>query len=87
MNEIITNEIKKEQKEENLDEINILENVFKNSFIPESNILENMEQKEENIINDIELNISNEIILDNTDKIKNRFLEILNYRKELNLSK
>ena len=87
MNEIITNEIKKEQKEENLDEINILENVFKNSFIPESNIWGNMEQKEENIINDIELNISNEIILDNTDKIKNRFLEILNYRKELNLSK
>ena len=46
-----------------------------------------MKQKEENIENNEGFNINNENIINNTNKIKNRFMEIFNYRKELNLSK
>ena len=87
MNEIITNEIKTEEKDQNSNEINILQNVFMNSFIIEKNIWENMEQKEEKHENENIINTNNENIINNSNKIKNRFTEIFNYRKELNLSK
>ena len=72
----------KEKKEntENSKEINILQNVFMNSFSIEVGKSEQNEDKIENINDNI--NISN-----NENKAKKRFTEILNYRKELNLSK
>ena len=90
MNEININEFEevdiKEEKKENEDntkEINILQNVFKGSFITEVQNEGNFEQNENKIenVNDIG-NLS-----DNANKTKNKFNEILNYRKELNLSK
>ena len=72
----------KEKKEntENSKEINILQNVFMNSFSIEVGKSEQNEDKIENLNDNI--NISN-----NENKAKKRFTEILNYRKELNLSK
>ena len=84
MFEIISNdEIKEMQKEENSNEAKILENVFVNSFINEINGEEmkiGNEIKEENEIIDKKIN-------ENSDKNKKRFTAILNYKKELNISK
>jgi len=84
MFEIISNdEIKEMQKEENSNEAKILENVFVNSFINEINGEEmkiGNEIKEENEIIEKKIN-------ENSDKNKKRFTAILNYKKELNISK
>jgi len=84
MFEIISNdEIKEMQKEENSNEAKILENVFVNSFINEIN---GEEMKIENEIKE-ENEIIEKKINENSDKNKKRFTAILNYKKELNISK
>ena len=86
MNEIIINETKTDK---NSGESHILQSVFVNSFITEINSEENIEEKNEKEENDKLLKINNENIPNNANKKKSkiRFTEILNYRKELNLSK
>ena len=84
MFEIISNdEVKEMQKEENSNEAKILENVFVNSFINEIN---GEEMKIENEIKE-ENEIIEKKINENSDKNKKRFTAILNYKKELNISK
>lgn len=84
MFEIISNdEVKEMQKEENSNEAKILENVFVNSFISEIN---GEEMKIENEIKE-ENEIIEKKINENSDKNKKRFTAILNYKKELNISK
>ena len=90
MNEININEFEevdiKEEKKENEDnskEINILQNAFMGSFIIEVKNEGNFEQNE-----DKRENVNDKgNLFDNSNKAKNKFSEILNYRKELNLSK
>ena len=84
MFEIISNdEVKEMKKEENSNEAKILENVFVNSFINEIN---GEEMKIENEIKE-ENEILEKKINENLGKNKNRFTAILNYKKELNISK
>ena len=80
----INEEIKEiKENEDNSKEKNILQNAFMGSFIIEVKNEGNFEQNE-----DKRENVNDKgNLFDNSNKAKNKFSEILNYRKELNLSK
>ena len=86
MNEIIIN--KEIKKDENSFELKILENTFLNSFfiISEGENKNDFEIQNENVNN---INNENQInnIINNPNKNRIRYNAVLNYKKELNISK
>ena len=87
MNEIIIDKNKNEEEKENM---NILQNVFINSFIIESSSEDTPEKINFKIENDNineKLKFNENIQKTNTNKLKNKFAQILKYKKGLNLSK
>ena len=86
MNEIIIN--KEVKKDENSFELKILENTFLNSFIiSEGENKNDFEIQNENVNNINNENQINNIIINNTNKNRIRYNAVLNYKKELNISK
>ena len=86
MNEIIIN--KEIKKDENSFELKILENTFLNSFIiSEGENKNDFEIQNENVNNINNENQINNIIINNTNKNRIRYNAVLNYKKELNISK
>ncbi len=87
MNEIIIN--KEIKKDENLFELKILENTFLNSFfiISEGENKNDFEIQNENVNNINNENQINNIIINNPNKNRIRYNAVLNYKKELNISK
>ena len=87
MNEIIIN--KEIKKDENSFELKILENTFLNSFfiISEGENKNDFEIQNENVNNINNENQINNIIINNSNKNRIRYNAVLNYKKELNISK
>ena len=87
MNEIIIN--KEIKKDENSFELKILENTFLNSFfiISEGENKNDFEIQNENVNNINNENQINNIIINNPNKNRIRYNAVLNYKKELNISK
>ena len=87
MNEIIIN--KEIKKEENSFELKILENTFLNSFfiISEGENKNDFEIQNENVNNINNENQINNIIINNPNKNRIRYNAVLNFKKELNISK
>ena len=87
MNEIIIN--KEVKKDENSFELKILENTFLNSFfiISEGENKNDFEIQNENVNNINNENQINNIIINNSNKNRIRYNAVLNYKKELNISK
>ena len=87
MNEIIIN--KEIKKDENSFELKILENTFLNSFfiISEGENKNDFEIQNENVNNINNENQINNIIIHNQNKNRIRYIAVLNYKKELNISK
>ena len=87
MNEIIIN--KEVKKDENSFELKILENTFLNSFfiISEGENKNDFEIQNENMNNINNENQINNIIINNPNKNRIRYNAVLNYKKELNISK
>ena len=87
MNEIIIN--KEIKKDENSLELKILENTFLNSFfiISEGENKNDFEIQNENVNNINNENQINNIIINNPNKNRIRYNAVLNYKKELNISK
>ena len=87
MNEIIIN--KEVKKDENSFELKILENTFLNSFfiISEGENKNDFEIQNENVNNINNENQINNIIINNPNKNRIRYNAVLNYKKELNISK
>ena len=87
MNEIIIN--KEIKKDENSFELKILENTFLNSFfiISERENKNDFEIQNENVNNINNENQINNIIINNPNKNRIRYNAVLNYKKELNISK
>ena len=87
MNEIIIN--KEIKKDENSFELKILENTFLNSFfvVGEGENKNDFEIQNENVNNINNENQINNIIINNPNKNRIRYNAVLNYKKELNISK
>ena len=87
MDEIIIN--KEIKKDENSFELKILENTFLNSFfiISEGENKNDFEIQNENVNNINNENQINNIIINNPNKNRIRYNAVLNYKKELNISK
>ena len=87
MNEIIIN--KEIKKDENSFELKILENTFLNSFfiISEGENKNDFEIQNENVNKINNENQINNIIINNPNKNRIRYNAVLNYKKELNISK
>ena len=87
MNEIIIN--KEIKKDENSFELKILENTFLNSFfiISGGENKNDFEIQNENVNNINNENQINNIIINNPNKNRIRYNAVLNYKKELNISK
>ena len=87
MNKIIIN--KEIKKDENSLELKILENTFLNSFfiISEGENKNDFEIQNENVNNINNENQINNIIINNPNKNRIRYNAVLNYKKELNISK
>ena len=87
MNEIIIN--KEIKKDENSFELKILENTFLDSFfiISEGENKNDFEIQNENVNNINNENQINNIIINNPNKNRIRYNAVLNYKKELNISK